>query len=102
MLRPAIRAGLRTRRIPTTAIRSFSVTSRRNMPSEALPAVASPINSILPSDSFQLLSQESKAGAAEDALYDAQVKEVKKWWASPRYKDIKRPYSAEDVVKRRG
>jgi isocitrate lyase len=27
---------------------------------------------------------------------------VKDWWASPRYKGIKRPYSAEDVVSKRG
>ena len=27
---------------------------------------------------------------------------MKDWWASPRYKGIKRPYSAEDVVSKRG
>lgn len=27
---------------------------------------------------------------------------MKDWWASPRFKGIKRPYSAEDVVSKRG
>lgn len=27
---------------------------------------------------------------------------MRDWWASPRYKGIKRPYSAEDVVSKRG
>jgi isocitrate lyase len=60
------------------------------------------VSSTLPSDSFQLLAESSKAGDAEDALYEEQVRAVKEWWESPRYKDIKRPYTAEDVVLRRG
>jgi isocitrate lyase len=36
------------------------------------------------------------------ALFEEQVQAVKDWWASPRYKGIKRPYSAEDVVSKRG
>jgi isocitrate lyase len=70
--------------------------------SNPLPPLATQINTAVPSDSFQLLSESDKAGAAEDALYTAQVKEVEDWWASPRYEGIKRPYSAEDVVARRG
>lgn len=53
-------------------------------------------------DSFQLLPESQKAGEAEDALYDAQIKEVEAWWASPRYAGIKRPYSAADIVSKRG
>ncbi|GAO18846.1 hypothetical protein UVI_02059570 [Ustilaginoidea virens] len=53
-------------------------------------------------DSFQLLPESQKAGEAEDALYEAQVKEVEAWWSSPRYAGIKRPYSAADVVTKRG
>lgn len=55
-----------------------------------------------PADAFQLLPEETKAGQAEDALYDSQIKEVESWWASPRYEGIKRPYSAADVVSKRG
>ena len=61
-----------------------------------------PVSSPLPADSFQLLSEADKAGQAEDALFEEQVRQVKDWWASPRYKGIKRPYSAEDVVSKRG
>lgn len=61
-----------------------------------------PLSKALPSDAFQLLPESEKAGAAEDALYDAQIKEVEEWWASPRYAGIKRPYSAADIVSKRG
>ena len=57
---------------------------------------------MLPSDSFQLLSTSEKAGSAGDSLLKQQVQEVKEWWQSPRYEGIKRPYSAEDVVSKRG
>ena len=68
----------------------------------ALPPVRPPVSTALPSDSFQLLSTAQKAGEAEDALFDQQVADVKAWWSSPRYEGIKRPYSAEDVVSKRG
>lgn len=61
-----------------------------------------PVSSVLPSDSFQLLPESEKAGSAEDALYEQQLKDVEAWWASPRYDGIKRPYSAADVVSKRG
>jgi hypothetical protein len=69
---------------------------------QPLVKVSSPLSTALPSDSFQLLSSESKVGAAEDALFNAQVQAVKDWWLSPRYAGIKRSYSPEDVVARRG
>lgn len=56
----------------------------------------------LPSDSYQLLSTADKAGDAEDALFTQQIQEVQEWWSSPRYAGIKRPYTAEDVVSKRG
>ncbi len=68
----------------------------------SLPSVQPPISTSLPSDSFQLLSTEQKAGDAEDVLFKQQVEDVKQWWASPRYKGIKRPYTPEDVVSKRG
>ncbi len=55
-----------------------------------------------PADTFQLLPESRKAGEAEDILYDAQIAEVEAWWQSPRYEGITRPYSAADVVSKRG
>lgn len=68
----------------------------------ALKPVEPPMQNTLPGDSFQLLPEAQKAGQAEDALFEEQVKQVEEWWASPRYKGIKRPYSAADVVSKRG
>lgn len=65
-------------------------------------SVQPPVSTALPSDRYQLLSTPDKSGAAEDALFEQQVRDVEAWWSSPRYKGIKRPYSAEDVVSKRG
>ena len=70
--------------------------------SSHLPAVKPPLSTALPSDSYQLLPTSEKSGAAEDALFIQEVEDVKQWWASARYEGIKRPYSAEDVVGKRG
>jgi len=88
------RAGL-----PACSVRAISTSLTRMA---ALPTVTPPVSFALPADSFHLLSTEQKAGAAEDALFAAEVEQVEQWWASPRYKGIKRPYSAEDVVGKRG
>ncbi|KAI1006951.1 2-methylisocitrate lyase [Podosphaera aphanis] len=55
-----------------------------------------------PSDTFQLLPESDKAGAAEDALYQQQIKAVEEWWSSPRFEGVRRNYSAEDIVSKRG
>ena len=68
----------------------------------SLPQVEPPLSTSLPTDSFQLLSVAQKSGASEDALFDKQVADVKAWWSSDRYEGIRRPYSAEDVVSKRG
>lgn len=68
----------------------------------SLPSVEPPVSTSLPSDSFQLLPETEKAGDAEDVLFQRQVEDVKQWWASDRYKGVKRPYSAEDIVSKRG
>ena len=68
----------------------------------SLPSISPPVSTALPSDSFQLLPEAEKPGDAEDLLFQKQVEDVKEWWASDRYKGIKRPYSAEDVVSKRG
>jgi isocitrate lyase len=103
MLRPAFRAVCRQRRgvvrLSSNAARAFATTTYRMSP---LQPVSPPVSSSLPADSFQLLPEKSKTGEAEDALYDAQVQAVKDWWNTPRYEGIKRPYTAEDVVARRG
>ncbi|PVH80104.1 isocitrate lyase and phosphorylmutase [Cadophora sp. DSE1049] len=80
-------------------IRNFAISAQKM---SALKPLENPISAALPSDSFQLLSESQKAGAAEDALYEQQLKDVEAWWASPRYEGIKRPYSAEAVVSKRG
>ena len=107
MLRTVSRSVARQSRSLQTAnrtpqlLRPLSTTACR-MSSSTLKSVDPPVSSVLPGDSFQLLPEASKAGQAEDALFDEQVQAVKDWWASPRYKGIKRPYSAEDVVSKRG
>ena len=70
--------------------------------SSQLPPVRPPVSTEFPADSYQLLSTVDKAGAAEDALFEQQVNAVKEWWATPRFEGIKRPYSAEVVVIKRG
>lgn len=62
----------------------------------------SPVSTALPSDAFQLLPSRKKAGKPEDELFEQQVRDVKQWWETPRYNGIKRPYTPEDVVSKRG
>lgn len=67
-----------------------------------LQPVSPPLPGTQPTDAYQLLPEHDKVGESEDALFDAQIKQVEEWWASPRYEGIKRPYSAEAVVSKRG
>lgn len=83
-----------------SGLRTVAAASARVMPYSSSANPFSP--SIPPADSFQLLPESQKAGEAEDALYEAEIKAVEAWWSSPRYAGIKRPYSAEDVVSKRG
>lgn len=69
--------------------------------SSSLAPVQPPLPGTHPTDTFQLLPESHKA-EAEDAIFDEQVQQVKDWWSSPRYKGIKRPYSPQDVVSKRG
>lgn len=85
----------------TSTTRALSTTLSRRMPS-SLPPVTPPISERFPSDSFHLLSEAEKPGSHEDALYDQQLKDVEAWWATPRFEGIKRPYTVEDVVSKRG
>ncbi|KAF3932062.1 hypothetical protein ABW20_dc0105096 [Dactylellina cionopaga] len=38
----------------------------------------------------------------EQAAYLAEVEAVKQWWRSPRFRATKRPYTAEQIVQKRG
>ncbi|KAI1453949.1 mitochondrial 2-methylisocitrate lyase [Annulohypoxylon moriforme] len=104
MLRRAIIRAPRSSALPFRA--SVRIVSSRHFSSTvtrmSLPPVNPPVSTSLPSDSFQLLPETEKSGAAEDALYEQQIKDVEAWWASPRYEGIKRPYTAADVVSKRG
>jgi isocitrate lyase len=82
-----------------SAIRPLSY-GATNMTGSLTP-VEPPLPSPQATDAFQLLSTKEKA-SAEDDIFNAQVQQVKEWWASPRYEGIKRPYSAETVVSKRG
>lgn len=61
-----------------------------------------PLSTNPPSDAYQLLSTPEKAGALEDALYEQQIRDIEAWWASKRFDGVKRPYSATDIVSKRG
>jgi len=91
-LRPAPRSA-------RSSVRLLSTTVRRRT---SLPPVSPPLTTALPSDSFQLLPESQKAGAAEDALYEQQIEAVETWWRTPRFHGISRPYTAADVVSKRG
>lgn len=82
-------------------LRVFSSTPTRKM-AASLPPVNPPLSAAYPADAFQLLPEAQKAGAAEDALFQQQVEAVEAWFASPRYKGIKRDWTAADVVSKRG
>ncbi|KAG8528769.1 uncharacterized protein KY384_006457 [Bacidia gigantensis] len=56
----------------------------------------------LPTDAYQLLPDLHKNGAAEDKVFNEQVDDLGKIWASPRYEGIKRHYKPEDVISKRG
>ncbi|KAI9056192.1 hypothetical protein LZ554_001120 [Drepanopeziza brunnea f. sp. 'monogermtubi'] len=97
-------ASIAPRRVGTAGSRNICVRNFSIMPQKmaALKPLDNPVSATLPSDSFQLLAESQKAGAAEDALYEQQLKDVEAWWASPRYEGIRRPYSPADVVSKRG
>jgi isocitrate lyase len=78
--------------------RPFSISLAQRSLSDANASVSSALSS----DSYQLLPITSKAGVAEDDLFDQQVQDIKSWWNSARFEGIKRPYSPEDVVSKRG
>ncbi|EPS36943.1 hypothetical protein H072_9503 [Dactylellina haptotyla CBS 200.50] len=74
-------------------------------------SVASPLKALRsrqaligPASSLRMVSSlhQTPTVAEEDARFKADVQQVEEWWASPRYKGIKRTYTAADVVSKRG
>lgn len=39
---------------------------------------------------------------AEDELFAKEVEEVKRWWSDSRWRNTKRPFTAEQIVSKRG
>ncbi|GME83460.1 unnamed protein product [Ambrosiozyma monospora] len=37
----------------------------------------------------------------EERTFQAEVQAIEKWWSEPRWKDVKRVYTAEEIAKRR-
>ena len=97
-----LNARLLSRRAGCTVHSIRAITSSAGRMTSNVKTVEPPLPSTDPTASFQLLSTSDKAGTPEDAIFDEQVAQVNDWWASPRYKGIKRPYSAEAVVSKRG
>ena len=44
----------------------------------------------------------SEAIEAEQKAFEAEVEVVKQWWSSPRWRYTKRPFTAEQIVSKRG
>lgn len=40
--------------------------------------------------------------SSEHAIFKQEVEVVEQWWKNPRFKHVKRPYTAEQVVSKRG
>lgn len=38
----------------------------------------------------------------EDRAFQAEVEQVKQWWSDPRWRYTKRPFTAEQIVSKRG
>jgi len=55
-----------------------------------------------PLASSRFFSMSTPRLSEEDAVFEENVKATEKWFASPRFKDIKRPYTAASVVEKRG
>ncbi|KAK9896844.1 isocitrate lyase and phosphorylmutase [Cystobasidium minutum MCA 4210] len=45
---------------------------------------------------------QSNLVAQEDKIFKEEVEAVKKWWKTPRFEGLVRPYTAEQVVSKRG
>lgn len=93
-----VSTGLLARRLARPSTTAMRVFTTRVLLKPAEP----PISTNFPSDAYQLLSTPEKAGSFEDAFYEQQTRDVEVWWASERFDGVKRPYSAADIVSKRG
>eukprot|EP00953_Heterococcus_sp_UTEX-ZZ885_P042276 21495-Heterococcus_DN1.PRE.3 len=41
-------------------------------------------------------------GESEAAFFAREVRDMRQWWSNPRFRDTKRPYTAEEAVSMRG
>ena len=60
------------------------------------------INSASPLNPIRFFSMSLRRLSDEDAKFDEEVKATEKWFSSPRFVEIKRPYTAASVVEKRG
>ena len=51
---------------------------------------------------IRFFSMSTRQLSDEDAQFDEQVKAAEKWFSSPRFAEIRRPYTAASVVEKRG
>lgn len=58
--------------------------------------------STAPFVSLRYFSMSIARFSNEDARFEDEVKNTEKWFSSPRFAEIKRPYTARDVVEKRG
>lgn len=87
-------------RQPLMFLRCHAVTAKLSNSNRNRLAINSLLfNRTLTANSFQLQPKTSKE---EDALFSEQVQGLKRWWDSPRFKGLRRDYTAEDVASKRG
>jgi isocitrate lyase len=77
-----------------------------------LPRILSTPTSYSPQSAFWVTARMSSSTARplhvaptpeeEEAILQSETEAIAKWWQSPRWKGIKRPYSARDVATKRG
>ena len=100
MLRPITSHGSRPWRI----FASITSTPSRSFKSSCSCLVNAQTVSEESQNEWLSLSSAGKQGAAEDVRFQDSVKQLKRKWESPHkgFEGIKRPYSAESVVAKRG
>jgi isocitrate lyase len=60
------------------------------------------LNPVRPFGAPRYLSMSTRRLSEEDAIFEQHVITTESWFSSPRFAEIKRPYSAASVVDKRG
>jgi len=68
---------------------------------ERLKQVVSHVTSILPS-SLSPASMVAHPNDGEEQRYQQEIEEVKQWWTDSRWRHTRRPFTAEQIVSKRG